>query len=136
MSRDGQADMETIRQLEALRLGKLQASSTQRMPPCARARVDASLCSHCMDPLARKGPKARQFFQAIAWQADVLTTVQGRLNLVSDISGTLEGVQSHSRNSQETCMRQRTFTLAEAEAISSDKDVSLLRRFGVRGAAF
>ncbi|CAE7393454.1 unnamed protein product [Symbiodinium sp. KB8] len=55
MSRDGQADMETIRQLEAL-----------------------------------KGPKARQLFQAIAWQ--------------------------------ETCMRQRTFTLAEAEAISSDKD--------------
>ncbi|CAE7350225.1 unnamed protein product [Symbiodinium sp. CCMP2592] len=55
MSRDGQADMETIRQLEAL-----------------------------------KGPKARQLFQAIAWQ--------------------------------ETCKRQRSFTLAEAEAISSDKD--------------
>eukprot|EP00439_Symbiodinium_sp_Y106_P056245 s2195_g7.t2 len=55
MSRDGQADMETIRQLEAL-----------------------------------KGPKARQLFQAIAWQ--------------------------------ETCKRQRSFTLAEAEAMSSDKD--------------
>ena len=135
MSRDGQADMETIRQLEALRLGKLQKKHARSLLG-ARARVDASLCSHCMDPLARKGPKARQLFQAIAWQADVLTTVQGRLNLVSDISGTLEGVQSRSRNSQETCMRQRTFTLAEAEAISSDKDVSLLRRFGVRGAAF